>query len=47
MTIEGDDQSERFVLPGIRCSLSNDLLMPQMHAVKKTNRQANSAPGVA
>jgi len=45
MAIKGDDQPERLVLAGIAGCLTNDLLMAQVHPVKKSNRQANPMPG--
>ena len=45
LRIERDHQHDRVMMPGIREGLANDLLVPQMHAVKKTDAQADFAAG--
>jgi hypothetical protein len=43
MTIKRYDKRNRVVLPRVGNSLPDDLLMPEMNAVEKTNRQADFA----
>jgi hypothetical protein len=47
MSIERHDQRQGLMLTGISRSLSNDLLMPQVHAIKKAYGQADFTSGVA
>ena len=41
MAVERDDQRHRFLLPGVGNRLPDDLLVPQVHAVKDTDGQAD------
>src|SRR5215475_12161316 len=43
MAIESDNERNSLVLARIGYRLTNNLLMPQMHAVEKSYRQANLA----
>jgi hypothetical protein len=45
MAVESDDQRDGFVLLGIGCGLADDLLVAQVNAIEKANRQADFAPG--
>jgi len=47
MTIERHNQRHRFMLTCVIRGLMNDLLVPQMNTIKKTNRDADSSPGLA
>src|SRR5206468_9150965 len=39
--VEGEDQRERIMLPGVRKRLANDLLMAEMHAVEEADGKAD------
>ena len=43
MAVEGHDHGERLVLLRIGDGLPNDLLMPQMHAIKHPDGHADAA----
>jgi hypothetical protein len=45
MAVKRDDQPECLVLMRITGRLTDDLVMPQVHPVKKSDRQANPMPG--
>ena len=43
MTIESHDQCHGVILPGIRYGLADDLLVAKMHAIEKSDGDANFA----
>jgi hypothetical protein len=43
--VEGNHQRNRFMLPGVGDGLPDDLLMPEVHAVKEADGQADLASG--
>src|SRR5579872_5417673 len=47
MTIKRHHQGHGVMLPRVRNCLTDDLLVPQMHAVKYTNGQADPAAAMA
>ena len=47
MPVKRDDQRHRVVQPRIRHRLPDDLLMPQMHAVKNPDGQTDFAAAIA